>query len=143
MVTAIGRPGVIFKSNAIVACFQLCCLYPALRYWGLEGVATVVTVSFALQMLTYFPVLRLELGLSYSAVFRSVRSALLAGCALAAFGAVLERFMSVSWLSLAVKFVLGTGLYFVGFGCVTRWKIFKDARDIRDAVLLKPERPGA
>lgn len=143
LVTALGRPALVFKSNAVVACSQVAGLYPALKYLGLEGVAIVVTFSYALQFFVYFPVLRRELGLSYRAVFCSVRSALLAGCVVIVFGVVIDRFVELSWFAFAAKLVLGTGLYLVSFGCATGWKIFKDAREIVDAVLLRPDRPGA
>ncbi|MDR3566771.1 MAG: lipopolysaccharide biosynthesis protein [Syntrophobacteraceae bacterium] len=140
MVTAIGRPSLILKSNAVVTCFQVACLYPALKYLGLNGVALVVTFSYALQVFVYFPVLRRELGLSYPSVFRSVRAALLAGCALTAFGAVFDRFEVISWFSLATKLGAGTALYLVVFGYLTGWKIFQDAREIRDAMVVKANR---
>ncbi len=140
MVTAIGRPDLLFKANAVVTCFQVACLYPALRYWGLVGVAIVVTFSYALQLFIYFPVLRRELHLSYRAVFGSVQSALMAGCVLGAFGIISERFFGVSWLTLTVKLVFGTGLYLGAFGSLTGWRLFKDARDMADAVFLKPRR---
>lgn len=143
IVTAIGRPDLLFKSNAVVTCFQVACLYPALRYLGLEGVAVVVTLSYALQFFIYFPVLRRELRLSYAAVFGSVRSALLAGCVLGVFGVVSDRYFGVSWLTLTAKLVLGTGLYLGAFGSVTRWKIFRDAWEIVDAVFLKPRRSSS
>ena len=143
MVTAIGWPALIFKANAVVTFFQLVCLYPALRYWGLQGVAVVVTFSYSLQFLIYFPMLRRELDLFYGEVFGAVRSALLAGGALAAFGVAYDRYFPVSWFSLAAKLVLGTGLYLSIFGCVTGWKIVKDAREILDAVLMKPNRSTA
>ena len=140
MVTAIGKPSLISRSNAIGTFLQVACLYPALRYFGLEGVAITVTLAYAVQFLIYFPVLRRELDLPYRAVFSAVRSALSAGCALAAFGAAFDRFFGVSWLSLGLKLALGTGLYLAVFGCLTRWKIFGDAREILDAVLVKPHR---
>lgn len=141
MVIAIGRPGLIFKSNTVVTCFQVAGLYPALRYLGVEGVAIVVALSYGLQLFIYFPLLRRELGLSYRAVFGCLRSALLAGAVLAAFGLAFSRFASVSWWTLAAKLFLGSGLYLSIFGCSTRWKIFKDAREVVNALALKPYRP--
>jgi O-antigen/teichoic acid export membrane protein len=138
MIIAIGRPGLISRSTAIVAVLQVAFLYPALKYFGIGGVAVAVTISYAVQFLIYFPVLRCELALPYSAVFRSVRPALLAGCVLAAFGYGIDRFMSTSWLSLAVKLILGCILYLATYGVITRWKILQEAREIIGAALLKP-----
>jgi O-antigen/teichoic acid export membrane protein len=140
MVIAIGRPALIFKSNTVVTCVQVACLYPALRYLGLDGVAMVVALSYGLQLFIYFPILRRDLDLSYRAVFGCVRSALLAGAALAAFGLIFSRFAGVSWWTLAAKLFLGSGLYLLIFGSFTRWKMFKDAREVVNAIALKPNR---
>lgn len=138
VIIAIGRPALLFKSNAIVTTLQLACLYPALRYFGIAGVAVVVTVSYAAQFFIYFPALRKELGIAFSAAFRAVRPALLSGLVLAAFGLAFDRFVATSWLSLAAKLTLGPCLYLVTYGLVTRWRMIKEAREIIGTVLLKP-----
>ncbi len=142
MVVAIGRPSLMFKSNAMVAVLQAACLYPAQKYFGITGVAVVVTFSYAVQFLIYLPALHDEMGLGLCAVFRSVRSAMLSGCVLAGFGLAIDRFAATSWLLLATKVVFGSGLYVVAYGLVTRWKIVKDARQIIEAALMKPSRPA-
>lgn len=138
LVIAIGRPALIFKSNAIVAGLQAACLYPVLRYFGIGGVAVVVTLSYAVQFVIFFPALRREINLLYSEVFRSVRPAVLSGFALAAFGFTFDQFVNASWLSLGAKLALGGCLYLVTHGLITRWKIVKEAWDIVGAALLKP-----
>ena len=97
----------------------------------------MVTFSYAVQFLIYFPALRREMDLRYSTVLRSVRSAVLCGGVLAAFGFALDRFIETSWFSLAVKLTLGCSLYLVTYGSITKWRIAKDAREIIGAVLLK------
>jgi O-antigen/teichoic acid export membrane protein len=134
---AIGRPALVFKSNAMVAGLEIICLYPALRYFGIEGVALVVTLSYSVQSMIYFPVLRREMDLPFSTVLRSVRPAVLSGCLLALSGFAVDQFIDTSWLSVIVKLTLGCGLYLVTYGCITRWKIFKDAREIAGTVFLK------
>lgn len=138
LIVAIGTPSLILKSNAIVAALQLPCLYPALRYFGIAGVALVVAISYSIQFLIYFPALRSKIDLRFSSVFRSVRPALLSGCILAAFGYGIDRFMTTSWLSLAVKLILGCILYLATYGVITRWKILKEAKEIIAVALLKP-----
>lgn len=140
IIVATGRPGLILKSTTIVAVFQVAGLYPALKYLGIAGVAGLVTVSYAIQFLVYFPALRRGMGIPFSDVFRSVCPAMLSGCVLAAFGFVLDCFMNTSWLSLAVKFFLGSALYLITYGCITKWKTLKEAREILNSVLLKPSR---
>jgi len=137
-VTAIGKPSLIFKANALAAALQVACLYPAVRYFGIEGVALTVTFSYAVQFLIYFPALRREMDLPYSLVFRSVYPAVVSGCVLAAFGFTLDRFMNTSWLSLAIKLSIGCSIYLGTYGCATRWKMLQDAKEIIGTVLLKP-----
>lgn len=138
MIVAVGKPALILKSNTIVAALQVGCLYPAFRYFGIAGVAALVVISYSVQFLVYFPTLHRELSLSFTAVVRSVRPAVLSGGALAAFGFVLDRFLGTSWLSLAVKLLLGASLYIIIYNLMTKWKIVKEAREIIGAVLAKP-----
>jgi O-antigen/teichoic acid export membrane protein len=134
IVVATGRTALILRSNAIVASLQIATLYPALRYFGLVGVAMLVTTSYALQFLVYLPALRKELSLPFSAVFRSVFPAVLSGCVLAASGFALDLFMGTCWLSMFIKLSMGCSLYLVTYGLITEWKIFKDGMQIIGAV---------
>lgn len=136
LIVAIGRPALISKSNAIVAAIQVACLYPSLRYFGIGGVAAVVTLSYAAQFLIYFPALRREIDITFPEVFRSIRPALASGCVLAGFGFTLDHFINTSWLSLAAKLAIGSSLFMVTHGLITRWKMFKEAREIVDAAGL-------
>lgn len=137
MVVAIGRPALMFRSSAIVAALQAVCLYPAMKFLGTAGVAVVVTLSYSAQFLIYFPALHREIDLRYSMVLRSVRPAILAGCALGASGFALDRLMVVSWLSLFVKLLAGCSLYLIVYCSIAGWKIFKDGFQLLDAVLIK------
>ena len=137
MIVAIGKPGLIFKSNAIVTCLQLACLYPALRYFGIAGVAVVVTLSYTVQFLIYFPALRREMAMTFTSVYRCVHPAILSGCVLAACGFAVDRFLETSWLSLTIKLTVGSGLYLLTYGLVTKWKILMEARQIVSAALLR------
>ncbi len=143
IIVAIGRPSLVFKSTVIVAALQAACLYPSLRYFGIAGVAALVTICYSIQFLVYFPALHRKIHLPFSAVFQSVRAALISGCALAAFGFTLDRFMNITWFSMAVKSFCGCVLYLVTYGCLTKWKIIKDAKEISSSVLLKASQSAA
>lgn len=142
MIVAVGRPSLISKSNAIVAGLQLVSLYPALRYFGTEGVAAAVTISYAVQFLVYFPALYNEIGITFSAVFRSIWHALFSGCALALFGFCLDRLVPFSWLSMIIKLLLGSALYLSTYGLITGWKIFKDGRAFIAFAIVRKSQPS-
>lgn len=136
LVISIGMPALMFRSNVIVATLEIALLYPALRYFGITGVALAVTVSYAVQYLVYFPVLRRAMDLRYRTVLRSVCPAVLSGCALAISGFILDRFLPTSWFSLAAKLTLGGSLYLITYGFMTKWKILEEARQVVGAVIL-------
>ncbi len=138
LVIATGRQALMLKSTAIVAAVEILLLYPALRYFELKGIALVVTFSYAVQYLIYFPALRRELGLPYASIFRAVLPAVMAGCVLAVFGVVLDQFVCTSWSSLAIKPVLGCCFYLLTYGFTTRWKILKEVKEIIEGALLRP-----
>lgn len=139
MVVAIGRPELIFRSSAVVAALQAVCLYPAVKLFGIAGAAAVVTLSYSVQFLIYFPVLHRAVGLRSSMVFRSVRPAILAGCVLWAFGFTLDRFMAISWPSLFVKIFMGFSLYLIVYCSITGGKIFKDGLQLIEAAFYKTQ----
>lgn len=138
LMVSVGRPSLILKSNSIVTGLQVVSLYPAVRYLGIEGVAAVVTVSYALQFLVYVPVLGREMGIPFSAVLHSLLPAILSGGMLAASGFALDRLIVTSWFSVILKTTVGLGLYVVTYGLITRWRILKDGMEIIGTVLGRP-----
>ncbi len=141
VIIASGRPDLILKSNAVVAVLQAACLYPGLKYFGIAGVAVVVTLSYSLQFLIYLPALRRGMGLHTSAIFRRVFPSVLSGCVVAAFGFALRRFMVISWFSMILKLSMGFSLYMLTYATITRGKILKDGGEVLCALLAKTDLP--
>lgn len=142
MLVTVRRPGLIFKCDAFVAAVEIACIYPALKYFGIAGVAVVVTLSYTVQFPIALPALRREIGLGYWTALNTLRPALASGCVLAIFGLAIDMLMRTCWLSLVLKLIVGSILYLGTYGIVTNWKMLKEAREIISLALPKISRPA-
>lgn len=64
VIVVFGDTKVLFQANLIASVVQIALLYPALAWFGVEGVAFVVLCSYALQYAIYLPYMasRAEIG---------------------------------------------------------------------------------
>jgi len=138
VVMATGRVNLLLKANIIAAIVELSLLYPALRFFGLEGVAVVVTVAYISQYLIFFPSLRRDIGLHYSEFFLALKPALLSALVVAGVVLALQPYMpSDTITSLAIKLSICTALYCLTYGIFSKWKLAKEVR-----VLIRNMRPS-
>ena len=70
---ALGQSKLLLKSNLIVGAIELILLYPVTKYYGIEGVAILVTLSYSVQYFIYFPFLKKEIDLKYSDIWSFVK----------------------------------------------------------------------
>jgi len=66
VIMALGDSKVLLKANAIASAVQLLLLYPALNFWGIEGVAVLVFISYALQYFIYIPYIKNRVDISFA-----------------------------------------------------------------------------
>ena len=125
-----GKTGSLLRSQIIMAAVELVLLYPALHFFGIEGVAVAVTVSYVLAFAALFPLLRKELGLSLAQwvapALPAVGSAITAVVVL---GAV-QSFIPFTIVGMAAKVVILSCIYFTTYGIITKWKIVGEIMDV-------------
>lgn len=139
VVMATGRVNLLLKANVIAAIIELSLLYPAVRLFGLEGVAVVVTVAYISQYLIFFPSLRRDIGLHYGEFFLALKPALLSALVVTGVVLVLQPYMpSDTMTSLVIKLSICTALYCLTYGIFSKWKL---AREVR--VLILNMRPNS
>ncbi|HUL00752.1 MAG TPA: lipopolysaccharide biosynthesis protein [Nitrospirota bacterium] len=133
VVLAIGRTDLLLKSTLITAFIETAFLYPALRYYGIPGVAIVVTMSYMLQYFIYFPALRNEINLDFREMIRAVRPAIVSGLLLGVAMALFMRWYGENQPTAALftlKLVICTCGYIFMHGLFSKWTMFKEARII-------------
>lgn len=133
---ALGKPGILLRANLLAGTLEVSLLYFALRYGGINGVAILVTATYAIQYIIYFPFLKRELGITWSEIAAVIKPALICGFAVMVSAYVIGSEMEFSIASMVAKAVYCVGGYLILYGVLTQWRIFKEARAIFDSRLL-------
>ena len=130
---AMGRVNPLLKATAIAAAVELSLLYPALRFYGLEGVACVVTVAYIAQYVIYFPVLKRDIGLNFRDFVLSFKPALISALVVAVVIFALEPYMPDNlMIRFGVKLSSSSFMYILAYGILSKWKL---ARELHGLIL--------
>lgn len=128
-ILAIGKINLLLRSNLIVGAIELSIVYPALKYFGIEGVAIAVTAVYSLQYLIYFYFFRRELDIGLIDLFKSVKSVIIPALVILV-GFIVFSYIcnECSLLLLFIKtFLTGVG-FFIIHGYITNWKLIKESK---------------
>jgi O-antigen/teichoic acid export membrane protein len=129
VIMAVGKPGVMFRTNLTAAALEIALLYPALIYGGLVGAAIVVTLAYTVQYVLYYPFLRDDVAVGWRDVGAAVAPALVAVAAIAPLLFVASQAVAEpSPSALVGKALLCAVAYLLAFGSFTRWKMLEALR---------------
>ncbi len=130
---ALGRTKVMLRAATIAAVLELVLLYPALRWFGIEGAAVVVTLAYAVQYAIYRPFLKTELGVGAAEVLKALGPALASLLVIVPIFLYYEYYVFDSTLLLLVQKVAAclTG-YVLAYCLITRRRILADLRALLD-----------
>lgn len=128
VVIALGRTDILRRATLLVATVELGCLYPALYFFGIEGVAVLVTVAYLTQYVLYFRTLRNELQVTLRELLTCVAPVLQAIVPLGAIFCLGEALVGVSALFFITKLIGCIAIYFITYGLATKWTLYKDMR---------------
>lgn len=133
---AIGRPDILLKSNGVAAVIEISLLYPALEYFGLEGVAIVITMAYASNYLICFSNLKRNVSFFYREIISRLTASAMAGVLVVL---VLEnlKIQNEGIERMVLKSVLCISGYFVVHGILTKWKLLKEIKLLIANVSLK------
>jgi lipopolysaccharide exporter len=136
VIMALGLPNLLVRANLIAGAFELILLYPTLLYFGIEGVATLVTVAYATQYLVYFPYLRTNFDLTIGEVMTSIKPALICFVAIMLLNIITSSvYSTISWMTLFGKVLLCLAGYLLLYGMITNWKLMKESRALLNSAL--------
>jgi O-antigen/teichoic acid export membrane protein len=132
VITALGHTNLILKSNIIVGVLQLSFLYPVVRYFGIEGAASMVLLSYLTQYIVFFPALKKLIDLKYSEVLQSIKYPLIAAILPIAliWGMTDINIFQNTWQHLWIKLFISISSYFLMYGIISRWAIIKETKSI-------------
>jgi lipopolysaccharide exporter len=135
VIMGIGRTRLLLKANLVAAIIELALLFPALKYFGIEGVATIATVAYASQYFVFYPQLKRDLNLRLQELWDSVAPAIYSSGVLILIFIVYEKILSGGVITLFQKMVLSLVSYSLLYGFITKWKIIKESRVLLSKIL--------
>lgn len=134
VIMAVGKTGMLLKSNLLAAILNMLFIYPALKYIGIEGAAIVVTIAYLSQYFVYWPFLKKELGISIGEIMKVVYPSVCAVSATVITYYVYDYYLEVNrtWITFIQKMVISSIGYFLFYGIVTNWKVLGELKSIKN-----------
>lgn len=138
VIVALGHPNLLVRANLIASTIEVSLLYPVLLYFGIEGVAILVTIAYATQYLIYFPSLFKLLKLRIGEVMTSIGPALISLFSIIIVNSITEKVIpNTPWISLTGKVLISVLGYLILYGMITNWKIIIELRTLVHAILYQ------
>ena len=123
---ALGESKLLLQANLVAAAIELSLLYPAIKYCGIEGVAIIVTISYAAQYFICFPFLKKKIDLQYADIWSFVKPTILSVIFVVTLVSVIQGFLDASLFSFMQKLLLSVVGYALFYSIITKWKLFKE-----------------
>ncbi len=132
LTVAMGRADLQLRASFLAGAVQVVLIFPAVRYFGIEGAAAVLTLASLSQYLIYVPVLKRELGFGLGDLLRHLIPAGLAGLAILAGSAALGSSFNAltsdgSWGELLAQGVALTIAFPLVYCLLTKFRPIKEA----------------
>lgn len=131
LTVAMGRAGLQLRAACLAGAVQLALIFPAVRYFGIEGAAGVLALATLSQYLVYVPVLKRDLGFGLGDFLRHLIPAGIAGVVVfagsAAMASTFESLMSDrNWGELLAKGVALTIAFPLAYCLLTKFRPVKE-----------------
>lgn len=125
VIMAKGKTKTLLKANMVASLIEAAAIYPALKYYGIEGVAYTVTVAYLSQYLVYYFYLRDELQIKFGDLVKAVKPSFLAALPIVLLFTVYSGHYADSVLLLLGKMTIIAIIYISVLGIITDWEIFR------------------
>lgn len=125
VIVAKGETRILLKANIAASVIEAAAVYPALVYYGIEGVAWTVTFAYMAQYLVYYPYLKNRLQIRITEMAAAIRPSFCAALPVLAISPIMTGYHEESVLFFLAKASAMTALYVATLGVLTKWEIFK------------------
>jgi O-antigen/teichoic acid export membrane protein len=133
VILGLGKPQLFLRAIMLVALLQLSLLYPAITFFGMEGVAVTVTIAYLSQYSIYIPIMNRELNVTASELFGEICSTVAAAAVMSIVILAMKLFTVFSLTTTVVETGLGFLLYLSVFGMMDRGKLYREAWTLAQA----------
>ncbi len=130
VLVALGRTRLLFRATLIAACSEMVLLYPALVWGGIDAVAVVVTISYAVQWFVYWPAIRQDLNVGITDLRRVLFPPCAAGVCAWAAGAAVQSALPFGIPTFGLMVVTITVVFVVIQGWLSSWRWFGEWRQL-------------
>ena len=128
VIYGIGKPELCLRAIILVAVMELGMLYPAIRFFGIAGVASAVLLAYVSQYCIYLPILKRELDVRGGELLGQVAMTLLAAGVMAGIMLMVKTALPASFSGLIVQALIAAMVYLVLYGLLDRGRMFRELR---------------
>ena len=123
---AAGRTNLLLRANLLAAAVEIGLLYPVLKLGGIEGVAMLVTLSYALQCFIYWPFLKAHLNLSLRELGKSILPSILASIPALIAGLLLDKIAVGLLFRFSLRVCVVAAIFVTVQGQLSSWRWLAD-----------------
>jgi O-antigen/teichoic acid export membrane protein len=130
VLVALGRTSLLFRANLIATICEVTLVYPALILGGINGMAIVVTFSYAIQWIVHWPQIRASLNIKIAHMGRILLPSAVAGACAYSTTLVIDAYVPSGVASLMIKILAVTIVFGTVQGRLSSWRWFEEWRQL-------------
>jgi len=130
VIVALGKTQILFKANLVAAIIEAAIVYPALKYYGIKGVAWAVTFAYLSQYVVFYFYLKINLQIKLGDVAKAIKPSFLAALPVLVLYMIFPGFYSGDIWWVLAKASIVVFVYIVTLGIVTDWELFVRVRNL-------------
>jgi PST family polysaccharide transporter len=128
VIIANGKTKTMMVANMIASIIEVAMVYPALKYFGIEGVACVVTLAYLTQYVVYYLYLANNLQIKMSNLTTAVKPSFYAALPVLLLYLIFQKYYTDTLMMIVLKVSVGVIIYVTTLGMVTDWALLKTVR---------------
>lgn len=130
VIVALGKTQTLFKANLIASVIEAAAVYPALKYYGIKGVACVVTFAYLSQYVVFYCFLKINLQIKLGDLAKAIKPSFLAAFPVLLLYTIFPGYYSANLLWVLVKASIVVIVYIATLGIVTDWELYDRIRNL-------------
>jgi O-antigen/teichoic acid export membrane protein len=131
VIMALGLNRIILICTSISALLEIILLFPAIKFYGLVGVSILVTITYGIQYLIYYPVLRRKLNISFTEFFNSIKLSILSALITVIIGIFLNYYyICTNMFSVIIKVLIIAFVYTITHSCITKLRLIQEVKSL-------------
>ncbi len=128
---ALDMTKVLLKTTVVSAIIEVALIYPALKYYGIEGVSLLVTGTYLVQYAIYFPILKKSIGIQGSEFLAAIKDSTISAVVILMLVLIFQQYLRADSMVLVVSKVFAVScIYFIVHGLLNNWKLAREAREM-------------